>query len=253
MYDPSQPPLISETHLKRRRSLEDLVVRRSLHVQNQNKKRRVIRGEDIKIKRPEQFVYSNKIRRNSLNKMNRIKRVVERKSVKLPPNEQKNTVGFIVRIHEAYHASREVKKELKQLKLYKKYDGVFYSLNKEGLEKLKPLDPYIAYGFLSEQSVIELVHRRAYTAVKGPLRPLNDNQTIETILGDKGILCLNDLSHEIYTVGEHFNDAIQILKPFKLSAPVGKFEKKILKVNDSVEEKSGFIGNKIEEFLEKIL
>lgn len=32
MYDPSQPPLISETLLKNRRSLEDLAYKRSLQL-----------------------------------------------------------------------------------------------------------------------------------------------------------------------------------------------------------------------------
>jgi hypothetical protein len=36
-HDPSLPPLIPETLLKRRRSLEDLALRRVEHVKNQGK------------------------------------------------------------------------------------------------------------------------------------------------------------------------------------------------------------------------
>jgi large subunit ribosomal protein L7e len=117
---------------------------------------------------------------------------------------------------------------------------------------LKPLDPYIAYGYLSNRAVIDLVHRHAYTSARGPRRPLNDNITIEKLLGAHGILCLNDLSHEIYSVGEHFHEANNLLCTFKLAEPTGSFEKKILNLHDEVEKKSGFIGEHIEDFLQKI-
>jgi hypothetical protein len=37
MFDPSQPPLVSETLLKKRRSLDELAHRRSVTVQRENK------------------------------------------------------------------------------------------------------------------------------------------------------------------------------------------------------------------------
>lgn len=119
---------------------------------------------------------------------------------------------------------------------------------------MKPLDAYVAYGFISSKLVTELLQRRAYTLLDGAKKPLNDNLTIEQVLGDKNILCLSDLSHEIHTVGENFDSALKILCPFNLSAPVGHFEKKILNTHDTVEEKGGFLGNSaMDEFLQKIL
>jgi hypothetical protein len=37
MFDPSQPPLVSETLLKKRRSLDELALRRAATLQSQNK------------------------------------------------------------------------------------------------------------------------------------------------------------------------------------------------------------------------
>jgi large subunit ribosomal protein L7e len=82
---------------------------------------------------------------------------------------------------------------------------------------------------------------------------LIDNNAVEDALGEKNIICLQDLSHEIYTVGENFEAAKNILCTFKLSAPVGSYEKNALKIHDNVEEKGGFIGENIELFLNKIL
>ena len=76
---------------------------------------------------------------------------------------------------------------------------------------------------------------------------------VEKALGDVGILCLNDLAHEIYHVGPQFDTATSYLTVFKLAAPVGHFEKTILNQNDKVEEKGGFLASEMEGFLSKIL
>ena len=111
----------------------------------------------------------------------------------------------------------------------------------------------MAYGYLTNKSVMELLHRRSFAVVGGVRKPLSDNLTVEQVLGEKGILCLADLVHEIYNVGPGFNDATRILSTFKLSAPVGSYQKKILDVHDDVEEKGGFIGDDMDTFLNKIL
>jgi large subunit ribosomal protein L7e len=121
------------------------------------------------------------------------------------------------------------------------------------LAKLKPLDAYLAYGYVSNKSVNELVHRRAFATVAGQRRPLSENVVVEEALGDLGILCLNDLVHEIYNVGSNFDKVVQFLHIFKLAAPVGGFESKILDQHDEVEGKGGFLGEGMDDFLSKIL
>jgi large subunit ribosomal protein L7e len=119
------------------------------------------------------------------------------------------------------------------------------------LAKLKPLESYVVYGYVSLKVVEELVHRRSYVMVDGMKKPLGDNITVEKLLGDYNIICLNDLSHEIYTVGQNFKESKQILLPFSLSAPVGIFEKQTLKMHG---KERGFLSSeKMEEFISKIL
>ena len=50
---------------------------------------------------------------------------------------------------------------------------------------------------------------------------LTDNSIIEGALGQHGIICMEDLVHEIYTVGPHFKEAANFLWPFKLSNLAG--------------------------------
>mmetsp|Transcript_27011 Transcript_27011/g.45553 ORF Transcript_27011/g.45553 Transcript_27011/m.45553 type:complete len:255 (+) Transcript_27011:43-807(+) len=254
MYDPSQPPLVSETLLKKRRNLDELAHRRSITVEKQTKRKRVVRGEDIRIKRPEQFVTEFLIKEGSKNKMNRRKRNVSQKKLPVSKSSIKDTVGFAIRIHAGRHANPEIKSELMKLGLNKKYDGNFVKLDAKGIAALKPLDAYVAYGYITNKSVVELVHRRAFTQVDGGTKKaLSDNLTVEKALGDKNIICLNDLSHEIFHVGTNFEAARKMLCTFKLSSPTGHYEKKILNVHDKVEDAGGFLGDQMDSFLKKVL
>lgn len=134
MYDPEQTPLITETLLKKRRSLEELAVVRSEVVQlKNNKKRRVVRGENVRIKRPEQFVKEARIREGSLKKVNRKKTQTEKTQAIIKKTNIENTVGFIVRIQEARNTNKLVKKELADLGLNEKFEGTFFKLDEEGL------------------------------------------------------------------------------------------------------------------------
>lgn len=54
-----------------------------------------------------------------------------------------------------------------------------------------------------------------------------------------GIICIEDLIHEIVTVGPHFKEANNFLWPFNLKAPLGGLERKL---TDYVE--GGQAGNR---------
>lgn len=187
--------------------------------------------------------------------MERRRRMAEKRvNVDVPKNSIQNTVGIVVRIHEGRHSSKEIKKELKEFGLNKKYDAIFMKLDSDNIRKLKPLDAYVAYGYISQQLVEQLLQRRAYTkAETNKKHTLSDNLTIEKLLGEYNILCVNDLVHEIYNIGINFDIAKSLLCTFQLAAPVGGYEKKILHIHHEVEEKGGFIGNNMEEFITKII
>ena len=84
--------------------------------------------------------------------------------------------------------------------------------------------PFLSYPNL--KSVKELVYKRGYGKVNHQRVPLADNAIIETALGAHGIVCIEDLIHEILTVGPHFKEANNFLWPFKLSSPLGGMSNK---------------------------
>jgi len=78
------------------------------------------------------------------------------------------------------------------------------------------------------KSVRELIYKRGFGKVRHQRIPLTDNSIIENTLGKRNIICIEDLIHEIYTVGENFKQANKFLWPFKLSCPNGGMRKKTI-------------------------
>lgn len=109
------------------------------------------------------------------------------------------------------------------LRLLQINNGVFVRLNKATAEMLTIINPYVAYGYPNLKTVRELIYKRGYGKVNKQRVPLSDNQVIEENLGKYGIVCIEDLIHEIYTVGPNFKQANNFLWPFKLSNPTGGF------------------------------
>jgi len=88
---------------------------------------------------------------------------------------------------------------------------------------LRIVEPYIAYGYPNLKSVKELVYKRGFAKVDGRRIPIVDNKTVEASLGKYGIVCVEDLVHELLTVGPNFKFASNFLWPFKLNPPRGGF------------------------------
>lgn len=84
---------------------------------------------------------------------------------------------------------------------------------------------FLSFRYPNLKSVRELVYKRGYGKVNKQRIALTDNSIIEQQLGKCGIICIEDLIHEIYTVGEHFKQASNFLWPMKLSSPRGGFRK----------------------------
>jgi len=64
----------------------------------------------------------------------------------------------------------------------------------------------------------KLVYKRGYGKVNGQRIPLTDNSIVEGTLGKIGLASVEDLIHEIVTVGGKFKQANNFLWPFKLSS-----------------------------------
>ena len=105
-------------------------------------------------------------------------------------------------------------------------NGVFIRINRATHNMLKLVEPYIAWGYPNLKSVRELIYKRGFGKIHGQRIALTNNELIRRSLGSKGIICVEDLIHQIFTVGPHFRRTSNFLWPFKLSHPKGGLSKK---------------------------
>merc|ERR1712054_583678 len=154
---------------------------------------------------------------------------------------------FVVRIRGLADMHPKTRKIMNLMRLNQMNIGVFMKVSKAATEMLKRVDPYISYGYPSIKSVRDLIYKRGYGKINKNRIPLNDNAVVEKGLGKYGIMCMEDLIHEIYTVGPHFREANNFLWPFKLRPAKGGQSKKRLGYNEG-----GQAGNR-EENMNKLI
>lgn len=151
----------------------------------------------------------------------RLSRVAKQEGSYYVPAEPK--LVFVVRIKGINKIDPKKRKTLQLLRLLQINNGVFVRLTKATSEMLKIVEPFIAYGYPNLKSVRELIYKRGYGKIDKQRIPLTENALIEEQLGKYGIVCMEDLIHEIFTVGPNFKQASNFLWPFKLSNPTGGF------------------------------
>lgn len=140
------------------------------------------------------------------------------------------------------------KKILQLLRLRQLHNGVFVKINKATWNMIKIVEPFVTFGYPSRQTIRKLIYKRGYGKVNRSRIPLTDNSIIAESLGNQGINNIEDLIHEIVTVGPHFKEANNFLWPFKLSSPLGGFEKK----RHSFGQGFGAFGNR-EELINRLV
>jgi len=202
--------------LKKRKSQEKEREQRAADLQKKRKankeKRQVI------FQRAEKYV---KEYRDAEKEKIRLSREAKQEGSYYVPAEPK--LVFVVRIKGINKIDPKKRKTLQLLRLLQINNGVFVRLTKATSEMLKIVEPFVAYGYPNLKSVRELIYKRGYGKIDKQRIALTDNAIIEESLGKYGIICVEDLIHEIFTVGPNFKQASNFLWPFKLSNPTGCF------------------------------
>jgi 60S ribosomal protein uL30 len=135
-------------------------------------------------------------------------------------------VAFVIRIRGINGLHPKPRKVLQLFRLRQINNGVFVKLNKSTINMLRLAEPYITWGYPNLKSVRELVYKRGFGKVDGRRIALTNNEIIEKKLGRHGIICMEDVIHEIMTAGPHFKEASNFLWYFKLNTPNGGWRKK---------------------------
>jgi len=216
------PPVKApESFLKKRKTLEQLKAKRSADKKENQKKKTAVR-KDI-FKRAERYVREYRTRERSEVRLRRQAKNSGNFYVAPQPK-----MLFVIRIRGINGVSPKVRKILQLLRLRQVHNGVFLKLNKATQNMLFLIEPFITYGPPNLKTVRELLYKRGYGKVEKQRIPLTDNSIIAKALAEKTakrVICIEDLIHEIVTVGPNFKECNNFLWPFKLSAPLGGYTK----------------------------
>ena len=136
---------------------------------------------------------------------------------------------FVVRIRGINDVHPKVSKILQLFRLLHLNNGVFVRLNKATANMLRVIEPYVTFGPPNLKTVRTLIYKRGFVNVDGQRIPITDNDVIQKNLGKLDVICVEDIIHEIYTVGDHFKEVNRFLWPFKLNNPTGAWSKRKFK------------------------
>merc|ERR1711936_1124843 len=233
-------PSVPVTMLKRQKNIERVQAARAIAALKKKKALKAKRGVIYK----RAMAHAKEYRAKERDEI-RLRRMAKRDGNFYVPAEAK--LAFVVRIRGINQVSPKVKKALQLLRLRQINNGVFVKLNKCSLNMLRLVEPYVAWGYPNLKTIRELVYKRGFAKVNHQRIPISNNEVIEQVLGSCDIVCVEDLIHEIFTVGENFKKANNFLWPFKLSCPTGGMRKK---TNHFVE--GGDHGNR-EQFINQLV
>ncbi len=279
-------PLVPESVLKRRHDLDD--IRRRNQAETADKDPQLIRTNKrtvVKkgryVKKPESYLAEAKSRRNEEARYRRVKTkgmmkrasntpVIQSKEITMHVDDndeskgetktvkyQANSVGvpyvFVIRTREdAGKIPKNIFNILLRFRLNEPNTGVFLQYSAVTRKHLQMIEPWVVYGKPSEGIVKDLIERKSYGFVKGTKVPLSDNTVLERELGaEHGVICMEDLVHELINVGKAFDAVSKFLVPFPLSATRSRFEKEKLQLKQGKDY--GDKGEDIDEYIKQML
>jgi large subunit ribosomal protein L7e len=208
-----------ESLLKKRKTADANKAKRQQQSVDRKKRNKSLRKEAFK--RAEKYVREYRSQERALI---RSKRQAKNNNNFFIAPESK--IIFAIRIRGINAMDPKTRKILQLLRLRQVHNGVFVKVNAASLNMLRLVEGYITYGTPNRKTVQDLIYKRGFGKVTHQRIPLSNNQVIRQELGKFGIVCIEDLIHEIYTVGPHFKEVNNFLWPFKLSSPLGGYKYK---------------------------
>ncbi|KAJ1723416.1 60S ribosomal protein L7 [Coemansia erecta] len=237
----SDKVLAPETVLKQRKNAEKSAINSSANAGLTKEQRREKR--QVVFKRAEQYVKEyRELEQNEI----RLRRQAKQAGDFYVPAQAK--LALVIRTKGVNKIAPKPRKVLQLMRLLQINNAVFVRLTYATTQMLQIITPYAAWGTPNLKTVKELIYKRGYAKVNKQRIPITDNSVIEKSLGRFGIICVEDLIHEIFTVGPNFKAANNFLWPFKLSNPNGGWSGR--KVRHFIE--GGDAGNR-EEFINTLV
>jgi len=146
---------------------------------------------------------------------------------------------------------KEIQLILAKLNLKELNNAIILFYNKDNFKMIKLIESYITWGYINKNSIEELLRKRGSVTFGNNEPNELDNAQIEDALGKLGIVCIEDIIHELTNETKNAKDVLNFLGYFKLEANDEGFDK----ANISFEKggNQGFRGDKINALLKKMI
>lgn len=187
------------------------------------------------------------------------------------PKDQRvplNSLLMVVRIKASATSTPQAQKILKELGLKEVNNVAFVMATSENMDKLLLINHYVAYGKPTKVILDEIIRKRGYLKKEGKRVPISDNVLIEELLGEQGVICIEDIIDAFWRCHAQkstYEAVRQVLWPIQL-APLKETSDKAntkheatskeLKKKTTRVHKGGYLGmmgDKINEFAAQLI
>lgn len=105
---------------------------------------------------------------------------------------------------------------LGSLRLGQLFNAALLKNNEETTALLKLVEPYVTWGYPNINTVRELIFKHGFLSIDSKKVAIDSNKLIEDHLGELGVICIEDIVHELFNVTDNFDKIKQFLLPFKV-------------------------------------
>lgn len=154
----------------------------------------------------------------------RLKRIARASGNFYVPEQAK--YALVIRIKGINKIPPKPRKIMELFRLRQINNATLVKLNQATIKMLRIAEPYITYGYPNLTTLRNLIYKRGFLKVQGKRTPITDNNVIEQNLGKYGVVCIEDIVHELHTVGKYFKQVNNFMWHFKLSNPRGGWRRK---------------------------
>ncbi|KAJ6649280.1 60S ribosomal protein L7 [Pseudolycoriella hygida] len=156
----------------------------------------------------------------------RMRRLIAAKTLFKVTDAESNKLLVVFR-HRAHKIASDVtNKMLNSLCLGQLFNAALLKNNEETSALLKLVEPYVTWGYPSINTVRELIFKHGFLRIDKKKVAIDSNKLIEDNLGHLGVICIEDIVHEMFNATENFDKIKKFLVPFKLKPPKGGWERK---------------------------
>merc|ERR1712137_213860 len=215
----SQPeiPTVPESILRKKKSIETYKANKEARLLDIQKRKEKKKKQKIQFKRAEHIINNYR----NLKKAEKLLENRRKKGEAVRVNKDDHKLLLVVRVKGKAGVTLDdrSKRILERFRLSKVNFARFLSLTDFTKKMIRQVEPFITYGYPTLKTVKDLIYKRGMTLQDGKPVSINNNQMIEEQLGEHNVICVEDIVHEIYNVGENFLKVNSFLCPFKLSPP----------------------------------